>query len=162
MPFTAGRPGGRDEGAPSHFEPVAALSNNAISLVEARRIALAAQGFDRPRPKRVTIGHVRDAVRRVAALQLDFVNALVPAHQLVIFSRIGAWHPKVLDTLVSEHREFTEQTAHEASLVPVEMWPLLRERMASMDRRAARAVRRRSAGSDPRPWSLVCGRPSRA
>ena len=79
---------------------------------------------------------MREAVRRVGALQLDFVNALVPAHNLVIFSRIGAWNTKLLDTLVSEHREFTEQTAHEASLVPIEMWPLLRERMATMDRRS--------------------------
>lgn len=113
-----------------------ARSDHSISLDEARRIALAAQGFDRPRPRRATIGHVRDAVRRVAALQLDFVNALVPAHHLVIFSRVGAWDTKLLDTLVSEDREFTEQTAHEASLVPIEMWPLLRERMATMDRRS--------------------------
>ena len=113
-----------------------ARSDSSISLREARRIALAAQGFDRPRPKRATIGHVRDAVRRVAALQLDFVNALVPAHHFVIFSRIGAWDTRLLDALVSEHREFTEQTAHEASLVPTEMWPLLRERMATMDRRS--------------------------
>lgn len=111
-------------------------SVESISLNEARRIALAAQGFDRPRPKRATIGHVRDAVRRVTALQLDFVNALVPAHHLVIFSRVGAWDTKLLDTLVSEHREFTEQTAHEASLVPMELWPLLRERMAAFDRRS--------------------------
>ena len=79
---------------------------------------------------------MRDAVRRVVALQLDFVNALVPAHHLVIFSRVGAWDTKLLDTLVSEHRELTEQTAHEASLVPLEIWPLHRERMATMDRRS--------------------------
>lgn len=113
-----------------------ARPDTAISLNEARRIALAAQAFDRRRPKRATIGHVRDAVRRVAALQLDFVNALVPAHHLVIFSRVGAWDTRLLDTLVSEHRELTEQTAHEASLVPMEMWPLLRARMATMDRRS--------------------------
>ncbi|MDQ4080349.1 MAG: winged helix-turn-helix domain-containing protein, partial [Gemmatimonadota bacterium] len=67
---------------------MAARSDHSISLDEARRIALAAQGFDRPRPQRATMGHVRDAVRRVATLQLDFVNALVPAHHLVIFSRV--------------------------------------------------------------------------
>jgi uncharacterized protein YcaQ len=115
---------------------VRARSYHSISLDEARRIALAAQGFDRPRPKRATISHVRDAARRVAALQLDFVNALVPAHHLVIFSRVGAWDTTMLDTLVSEHRELTEQTAHEVSLVPMKMWPLLRERMATMDRRS--------------------------
>lgn len=113
-----------------------ARSVDSIALDEARRIALAAQGFDRPRPKRATIRHVRDAVRQVGALQLDFVNALVPAHHLVIFSRVGAWNTSLLDALVSEHRELTEQTAHEASLVPMEMWPLLRERMATMDRRS--------------------------
>ena len=97
-----------------------------ISLAQARRIALAAQGFDRPRPQGgVDIRHLRRAIRQMGLLQLDFVNVLVPAHYLVLYSRLGAYDRARLHHLVYQRREFTEQWAHEASIVPIELWPLL-------------------------------------
>lgn len=101
-----------------------------LSLNEARRIALAAQGFDRPRPKgRVDLSNLRRTIRQLGLIQLDFVNVLVPAHYLVLFSRLGLYEKAHLDQLVYQRREFTEQWAHEASILPVESWPLLRHRM---------------------------------
>jgi uncharacterized protein YcaQ len=102
-----------------------------VSREEARRIALAAQGFDRPRPRRVRADHVRRVIRRLGLLQIDFVNVLVPAHYLVPFSRLGAYDRALFDEVVYRSRDFTEQWAHEASIVPVETWPLLRHRMES-------------------------------
>ncbi len=100
-----------------------------ISLKQARRIALAAQGFDRPRPEgEVDIRHIRRAIRQMGLLQLDFVNVLVPAHYLVLYSRLGAFERARLNHLVYQRREFTEQWAHEASIVPMELWPLLEYR----------------------------------
>ena len=102
------------------------MTSKEISLVQARRIALAAQGFDRPRPKcEVDIRHLRRAIRQMGLLQLDFVNVLIPAHYLVLFSRLGAYERARLNHLVYQRREFTEQWAHEASIVPMEVWPLL-------------------------------------
>jgi uncharacterized protein YcaQ len=101
-----------------------------LSLEDARRIALGAQGFDRPRPGRpVGVGHIGDVIRRLGLLQLDFVNVLVPSHYLVVFSRLGAYQRPRLDEAVYRRREFTEQWAHEASIIPMETWPLLRYRM---------------------------------
>lgn len=100
-----------------------------LSIGQARRIALAAQGFDRPRPPAVTRGHLRRIIRRLGLLQIDFVNVLVPSHYLVPFSRLGAYDTALLDDIVYRRREFTECWAHEASIVPVETWPLLRHRM---------------------------------
>jgi uncharacterized protein len=100
-----------------------------FSLHEARRVTLAAQGFDRPRPARkITVRDVRRTILRLGLLQLDYVNVLVPAHYAVLFSRLGAYDRALLDTLVYRKREFTEQWAHEASVVPVGIWPLLRSR----------------------------------
>src|SRR5713101_3998767 len=100
-----------------------------LSLSEARRIALAAQGFDRPRPgSRVGVSHLRRVVRQLGLLQIDYVNVLVPAHYQVPYSRLGPYKQSHLDDLVYRRREFTEQWAHEASIVPVESWPLLRHR----------------------------------
>jgi uncharacterized protein YcaQ len=101
-----------------------------LSLSEARRIALAAQGFDRSRPTgRVGADHLRRTIRRLSLVQLDFVNVLVPAHYQVLFSRLGPYERARLDDLVYRRREFTEQWAHEASILPVDAWPLLRHRM---------------------------------
>ncbi len=102
-----------------------------LSLPEARRIALAAQGLDRPRPRRAGAGHIRRLIRQLGLLQIDYVNVLAPAHYLVPFSRLGPYPRSLLDDLVYRRREFTEQWAHEASIVPVETWPLLAHRRAT-------------------------------
>jgi hypothetical protein len=106
------------------------MSRDDLSLSEARRIALAAQGFDRPRPpRRVGMEHLRRTIRQLSLVQLDFVNVLVPAHYQVLFSRLGPYERSRFDHLVYRRREFTEQWAHEASILPVDAWPLLRHRM---------------------------------
>jgi uncharacterized protein YcaQ len=99
-----------------------------LGLAEARRLVLAAQGFDRPRPARVTARHLREVIERLGLLQLDFVTVLVPAHYHVPFSRLGPYPRRLLDDLAYRQRHFTEAWAHEASLVPVDAWPLLRYR----------------------------------
>ncbi|HTQ53500.1 MAG TPA: crosslink repair DNA glycosylase YcaQ family protein [Bryobacteraceae bacterium] len=101
-----------------------------ISLRDARRITLAALGFGRPRPR--TAPGPRDlarVIRRLGLLQIDFVNVLVPAHYQVPFARLGPYPRAHLDRLAYGGRGFTEQWAHEASIIPVETWPLLRHRM---------------------------------
>jgi uncharacterized protein YcaQ len=102
-----------------------------LSLSEVRRIALAAQGFDRPRPKGVKDRHIAETIRRMGLVQIDYVNVLVPAHYQVLFSRLGPYVRARFDDLVYRRREFTEQWAHEASILPMASWPLLRYRMAT-------------------------------
>jgi len=67
-------------------------------------------------------------IRRIGLLQIDFVNVLVPAQYQVPFSRLGPYDRRRLDHLVYERHEFIEHWAHEASIVPVEHWPLLGHR----------------------------------
>jgi uncharacterized protein YcaQ len=106
------------------------MSQEHFTLNEARRIALAAQGFDRPRPNiKVNASHISRAIRQLGLVQIDFVNVLTPAHYQVLFSRLGSHEKSLLDDLVYRRREFTEQWAHERSILPVESWPLLRHRM---------------------------------
>jgi uncharacterized protein YcaQ len=107
-----------------------------LSLAEARRVALAAQGFAGSRKKRrVDAARLAEVLRTIGVLQLDFVNVLVPAHYLIPFSRVGPYDRKLLDEVIYRRGEFVEHVAHEASVVPVEHWPLLRQRLSPADRR---------------------------
>jgi uncharacterized protein YcaQ len=100
-----------------------------VSADEARRIALAAQGFDRPRPDAATdVRHFRRALAAIAVLQLDFVNVLIPAHFLMIWSRLGAYNRGRFERFLYDSGEHTEQWAHEASVVACSDWPLLAHR----------------------------------
>lgn len=105
------------------------MNSDSLSLYEARRISLAAQGFARPRPDNAAdIRQIRRVIQQLGLLQLDFVNVLVPAHYMVLFSRLGEYPQDALARLVYRRREFIEHWAHEASIVPMELWPLLEYR----------------------------------
>jgi uncharacterized protein YcaQ len=99
-----------------------------LSLVEARRLALAAQGFHRKRPARATVRHLGDTIRRLGLLQIDCVNVVCAAHYMVPFSRLGPYDRSAFDKLIYRSGEFAEHWAHEISIVPAETWPLLRYR----------------------------------
>lgn len=105
-----------------------------LSAAEARRIALAAQGLHRERPASAPDArHLRRALQTLKVLQLDFVNVLVPAHYLILWSRLGAYDRQRFDRLVYGSGDYTEQWAHEASIVPSDAWPLLAHRRAAYE-----------------------------
>ena len=101
----------------------------------ARRTAVAAQGFAEAKPVgAVTRAHLRRLVSRIQVLQLDSVSVSVRAHYAPVFSRLGAYDRNVLDRAAWSHsarapRLLVEYWAHEAALMAVEDWPLLRWRM---------------------------------
>ena len=102
-----------------------------LSLFQARRIALEAQGFGQTRPGRVTGRHIVALVKRLGLLQIDSVNVLVRAHFMPIFSRLGPYPVTLLDKLSSQRRgrAFFEYWGHGASLIPLSFFPLFRWRM---------------------------------
>ncbi|MBP2370018.1 winged helix-turn-helix domain-containing protein [Pseudonocardia parietis] len=105
-----------------------------ISADVARRTFLAAQGFTDPRPSgAVTRRHLGRVLDRVKLLQLDSVNIAVRAHYMPLFSRLGPYPTELLDDAAwspsaRKPRLLAETWAHEASLVPVQDWPLLSHR----------------------------------
>ena len=102
-----------------------------ISAAEARRIALAAQGFvDRPPTGAVDLRLIRRVLGRIGLLQIDSVNVLARTQYLPLFARLGPYSAHVLDSLAYERRELFEYWGHEASYLPVAMQPLFRWRMA--------------------------------
>ena len=97
----------------------------------ARRIALAAQGFGRTPPAAPGRRHMRDVARRLGAIQIDSVNVVTRTHYLPPFSRLGAYPRADLEAEAWGPRNgLFEYWGHEASLMPLELQPLLRWRMA--------------------------------
>ena len=116
-----------------------------VSAADARRIALSAQGFGRPRPARVGTRQLHVLVERLGLLQLDSVNVFERSHYLPVFARLGPYDKADLDRLTfSRQARYTEYWAHVASLIPTRTWPLWRWRMAEM-----------RAASEQRPDSWI-------
>ncbi|KJL21580.1 hypothetical protein RL72_02541 [Microbacterium azadirachtae] len=112
-------------GSPPAPSPV-----DTLSASEARRVALAAQGFSRRRPASPGVRHLHAAMARMGVLQIDSVNVFARSHYLPLFSRLGAYDPAVLERAflsrpsAARTGRYTEYLAHEATFLPVEDWPL--------------------------------------
>jgi uncharacterized protein YcaQ len=123
---------------------------DSLSSAEARRIALAAQGFGSSRPSSVGIRQLNVLVRSLGLLQLDSVNVFERSHYLPVFARLGHYDKDDLDRLTfrgaGSRARYVEYWAHEAALLPVESLPLFRWRME--------AFRQRST-ADPGSWSQL-------
>jgi uncharacterized protein YcaQ len=112
-----------------------------LSAAEARRTALAAQGFAEPR--RHDGRAIRRLFDRVGLIQIDSVNVLSRAHYLPGFARLGAYDRDAIDRAAHyAPRRLFEYWGHEASLLPVELQPLLRWRMARAHDEAWGGMRR--------------------
>ena len=101
-----------------------------LTRAEARRIALAAQGFTGKKPSgRVDARHYDRLLRHVKLLQLDSVNVAVRAHYMPAFSRLGPYPSEQLDDYAYRKSRLFEGWGHMASLLPMDHYPLLRHRM---------------------------------
>jgi uncharacterized protein len=106
-----------------------------LTVAQARRVGVAAQGFHEAKPRGpITRAHLRRLISRIQVLQLDSVSVAVRAHYAPVFSRLGPYDRDVVDRAAWTHsarspRLLVEYWAHEAALMAVDDWPLLRWRM---------------------------------
>jgi uncharacterized protein len=104
-----------------------------LTTTQARRIALGAQGFTRPRPgldAEVGSRHLNRVIERLGFFQIDSVNVLVRAHYMPLFSRLGPYDRELLHRAAARRpRRLFEYWAHEAALVDVNLWQAFQFRM---------------------------------
>lgn len=106
-----------------------AAAKETLSISEARRAALAAQQFVSAGGAPRSAKALAEMVRRLGVVQIDSVNVLVRSHYLPVFSRRGAYKSALLERAAYDERLLFEYWGHEASLLPVESYPLFRWRM---------------------------------
>jgi uncharacterized protein YcaQ len=134
-----------------------------LSIEEARGIALTAQGFADPRPPKVGRAQLRRAIGRLGVLQLDSVNVLCRSHYLPLFARLGPYSRATLDDMAwGKRRDLFEYWGHRASLLPMELYPLMRWKMQAAARhRWVNDIRRWRENLDPgmygAPWAVFEG-----
>ncbi len=102
-----------------------------LPTAQARRIALAAQGFTAPRPSGpVTMRHLSETVRRLGFFQIDSVNVLQRAHFMPLYSRRGPYDVELLARAAERRpRRVFEYWAHVATYVDIGLFPAMRHRM---------------------------------
>ena len=101
-----------------------------LSRAQARRVALAAQGFlDKPHAP-PTMRTLARTVERTGVLQVDSVNVLQRAHFMPLYSRMGPYDAALLDRAARgrSQRRLVEYWAHVQAYMPVELWPAMRFR----------------------------------
>ena len=103
------------------------MTTATVTLAAIRRLVVSTQGYA-PRFRRAQAGEVEDAINRLSAVQLDSISTVDRAHRLTLTSRIGTYDESELQALVVSGRIF-EYWAHEACLLPVELWPHFRRTM---------------------------------
>ena len=102
-----------------------------LSLAQARRIALAAQGFADKRHVLPTMRTFQRTLARTGVLQVDSVNVLQRAHYMPLYSRMGPYDVDLLRRAAEGRpRRVVEYWAHVQAFMPVELWPVMRFRMA--------------------------------
>ncbi|NQX29441.1 winged helix-turn-helix domain-containing protein [Microbacteriaceae bacterium VKM Ac-2854] len=117
-----------------------------LSPALARRVALAAQGFGRPRPATIGTRQLTGMIDRIRPLQIDSVNVFERSHYLPLFARLGTYDKNLLDAITFTGRgRYLEYWAHEAALIRAEDLPLFRWRMQHYRDRSAR----------PGDWALA-------
>ncbi|MFB4394745.1 MULTISPECIES: winged helix-turn-helix domain-containing protein [unclassified Pseudomonas] len=107
--------------------------SSSLSLKQARRLALSAQGFGKPVEATPSAAMIKRMLQRLGVVQIDSVNALVRSHYLPLFSRLGDYPQAALDQLAwgrGRQRQLFEYWGHEASLLPLALYPSMRWRMA--------------------------------
>src|SRR5215472_6064261 len=127
-----------------------------LSLPEARRLAIASQGFAPQRPAAPSAAPLRRLAAKVHAFQIDSVNVLVRAHYVPAFARLGPYAMGDLDALAYRRRDLFEYWGHAACLLPIALYPLVRYRMRAD--LAWEHMRTREGGDTARAYEEVAER----
>jgi uncharacterized protein YcaQ len=98
-----------------------------VPLAAARRLLLAGQGL-LGEPVRATADGVYSLVERLGFVQIDSINVVARAHDLILASRVAGYRPSLLTGLLERRRQLFEHWTHDAAAIPTAWFPHWRYR----------------------------------
>ena len=101
------------------INPVKPYMSHKLSISEARRLALDAQGLLRPLPFGSGKAGVLRALEHLGYVQIDTISVVARAHHHVFWSRVPDYSPALLHELQSQDRTVLEYWSHAASYLPM-------------------------------------------
>jgi uncharacterized protein YcaQ len=90
-----------------------------LTTAEARALMLAAQGFYNPPRGAPDLGDLQEVIERLGVVQIDTISVVERSQYLVLWSRLGAYDARHLDSLLYPRRAILEYWAHAASILPM-------------------------------------------
>lgn len=114
------------------------MSPPLLTNTDARRLFLDRHLLLAPSPGPATGADLAGVLDRLGFVQVDSVNTLARAHDLILWSRRGRYRPAALDRLVARHRRAFEHWTHDAAVVPMPFYPMWRLKFARDEARMRR------------------------
>lgn len=121
------------------------MNSLTLSNSQARRIFLDRHALLEPPQGAATGDDLLALIERLGFVQLDSINTVARAHDLILFSRRPRYRPKALKTLYEKHQALFEHWTHDAAMIPMAYYPwwhLRRQRDAERLRKQWRDWRR--------------------
>jgi uncharacterized protein YcaQ len=94
-----------------------------LSNSEARRIFLDRHALSETPQGPATGAALLDLIQRLGFVQLDSINTVARAHDLILFSRRPRYRQKALKNLHEKDRALFEHWTHDAAVIPMDYYP---------------------------------------
>ena len=83
-----------------------------------------------------------DLIKRIGFVQVDSINTVERAHQMILWSRRQSYDPRSLKLLLERERGLFEHWTHDASIIPIENFAYWKHRFAKDEDRLHKNWRR--------------------
>ena len=94
-----------------------------LSNQSARRLFLERHALADDPSRKLTKAELQELIERLGFVQVDSINTVARAHDLILFSRRQCYRPKQLKSLLEKERSLFEHWTHDASIIPVCFYP---------------------------------------
>ncbi|NQW01822.1 MAG: winged helix-turn-helix domain-containing protein [Rhodospirillales bacterium] len=105
-----------------------------VSNVEARNYFIACQGLGAAPVGKLSPDGLLALIRTLGFVQIDSINTVARAHDMILFARNQSYRPHQLKHLLESERSLFEHWTHDAAVIPTEFYPYWRHRFARQQR----------------------------
>jgi uncharacterized protein YcaQ len=101
----------------------------------ARRLFLGRHALSEAPTGPATGQHLHDLIERIGFVQVDSINTVARAHDMILWSRRQAYRPPALKQMLERDRSLWEHWTHDASILPTRLHGVWQHRFARDEKR---------------------------